>query len=136
MISDEAEDIVLHYGVLTKTILPRTLKNRDYGIVDEWLIEYSKRDIMNVINLLVRRNPRIYSFNYIVKLFDDTIKEVIAEQLKPIVEEAMSIIGSADMKAVESDDESATRNKLKSKEFGIQSRLREKFNFDLLKTHR
>lgn len=94
---------------------------------------YSKRDIIRVIDYTVDvKRVQVYSFGYVSKTIADTLAFLNAEcerdAAREYVEQMEKSMPSIEVK---DDGESGERNRNKLARFGSQSRLREKYSFDM-----
>ena len=132
----DAKDVALHFMKTTnKEITPKEMSKTIVQVKRLLLKGYTKKQVIDVIDYIVDvTRITMYSFNYVVTVIDDTLKQISnkEEALKErelIKQEHQKAIGSE----VKMDGESTERNRTKTERFGAQSRFREKFDFDMLK---
>lgn len=94
---------------------------------------YTKDDIMKVIKYIAdgSKNP-IHSFGYIIKVMDDTLQKIRTAEKAEQELAKLDVLAKQMQNEVSKDGESTERNRVKARDFGIQSRFGEKFNFNLL----
>ena len=105
---------------------------------------YSKEEIISVIqHLSVHSKVEIYSLGYINACINDTLREInklkSEDELKAVQSEIkakMENYSHLQRNEVSSSDSSTERNRDKISRFGTQSRLGEKFNFDMFEKQR
>ena len=92
---------------------------------------YSKDQIIQVIDYLVyEKNVNLYSFGYVSAAINDVLETLNCRNLANQEKEKMEkhhIQG----REVKKDDKSGERNRGKAEQLGLQSRIREKYSFDL-----
>lgn len=132
----DAKFIALHFlketGVdrPTSGVVARSIKQVK-TLLDEG---YTKDEILATIDHLISRGVNMYSIGYISSAIIDVLKELEqasqkehGKELRKELEQQQAL----ERKAVETDGEANRRNAEKAGRFGVQSRKREKFNFDL-----
>ncbi len=102
---------------------------------------YTKKEILSVMEyVILDKKVDVYSFGYFSACINDVLREIEkiekTKQLEQAKEEYLkqsTSIQTSQQSEVEADDESAERNRKKAEQFGasVQSRFREKFDFDL-----
>lgn len=132
----DAKFIALHFlqetGVdrPTSGVVARTIKQTK-GLLEEG---YTKDEIIATIDHLVSRGVNMYSIGYISSAIVDVTKELERANQKEQGKELRKELEkqqATDRKAVDMDGEVNSRNASKAGRFGVQSRKREKLNFDM-----
>lgn len=132
----DAKEIALHFlkqtGVerATSAIIGRSI------IQAKKILEagYSKTEIIESIDHIVNKGVQMYSIGYVSVAINETLQEIERKKLAQIgasVREEQEKSQAEIRGAVENDEQSAERNTGKAKQFGVQSRVRKKFNFDM-----
>lgn len=132
----DARDIALFFLSMTKgdVELPRVDFQRATETAKRLLLKYRKQDILDVIDLLVKERPDVYSLSYVPYVYDEYFRKVEAERYKRLAEiakEKMSQLAREQQTEVKEDDGTSERNRGKADRFGTQSRLGEKYSFDM-----
>jgi hypothetical protein len=136
--STEARDIALHF-IAKMRVQPVKVEweiARVTARAKQLLQQYTKVQILSVIDYAFQKNSSIYSFGYVVSLMEDVLALLQSEKDKDVAkvtvaEQVASL--EKERKEVEFDEQSAERNRSKASRFGVQSRIGEKYSFDLLK---
>lgn len=110
----------------TPTTMARTIKQ----IKEMMEFGYTDEEIKYAIEYALKANPNVYSFGYVATLIDKALKLRIKKPA-PVHAVDLHTITVTKESEVEKLDELSERNKRKSSEFGVQSRKRKKYNFDL-----
>lgn len=132
----DAKDIALYFlGVTgveraTPAIIGKTIAQTKH------ILEagYTKDEILAVIDHVIRKGVRMYSIGYVSHAINDVLREMEQEKLKEQAKEVVKQLEENHAQSrseVKHDDESAQRNRDKARRLGVQSRKREKFNFDM-----
>lgn len=136
----DAKDIALHFMELCGlSYIPARVARNVKSAKDLLEQGYTKEQIMSVIqHVIFVKKVDVYSFGYIYSCIEDVLYEIeeSAEKAKAQVEIKEAIKKQTatieqDRKRVIGIDESTTRNRQKAGRFDPQSRLREKYNFDM-----
>lgn len=135
----DAKDIALYFIKITNTratgqIIAKTI-NQAKSLLSA---DYTKEEIIQVIDhLILEKKYDVYSLGYISACINDALRDISKKkkqaQLDAQKEEIKRKIQEEQAKQVEvkDSDQSTKRNRDKAKRLGIQSRVREKFNFDM-----
>lgn len=139
----DAKDVALHFMEVTGIPLIPTKVARTVRSVKNLLEDgYTRDQLMSVINhVIFVKKIDVYSFGYIFTCIDDVLFEleesVENEKARAEIAEAMKkqvATIEEDRKRVITVDESTERNQEKARRFNTESRLREKYNFDMFET--
>lgn len=139
----DAKDIALHFikrtsdGRSTPSIIAKTV-NQAKTLLQNG---YTKQEIIKVINYIVDiKHIDMYSLGYVSTCINNMIKEINkleeeikAKELKKKHEEELNRISLEQQGEVKGVGESTQRNRDKLSRFGSQSRVGEKFDFDMFK---
>lgn len=127
-----AKEIALHFLQKAKQETNPNNVARTIAIAKGMLSRgFTYDEIIQVIDhLLVTRNSQIFSLLYISKAIDEVLGELRAADLAVIINEQSARAISSQRHEVKADD-STERNRAKAARAAIQSRLREKFDFDM-----
>jgi hypothetical protein len=132
----QAKEIVLHFIAKTSG------ENANRGDIARWttmakdlLLTYSNRDIISVINHCVDvKKLSLYSFGFITRAIGDVMMEMEAIKAKEAAKQYVKDVASSmnvPREEVRRDEDAAERNRRKASGFGIQSRLRAQYSFDM-----
>jgi hypothetical protein len=134
----EAKEIALEWLKLlgnkpTPPLMARTVKQVK-GLMQ---VGFSDEEIRYTMEHVVRTNPNVYSFGYVEACINDVLRKRAEEKQKQenkqisenLKNQTASIVTSES--EVTKDDESSERNRRKAKRLGVQSRVREKYYFNL-----
>lgn len=133
----EAKDVALYFleestvQEPTPYIIGKTIKQ----VKDLMEKGYTKQDIMDVIDYLVAHGKKMYSFGYILTMMEVTMKAIQVKREAILQKVLLDEIARTNMNEVKVDAESAERNRSKADRFGIKSREREKYHFDMFEEH-
>lgn len=133
---DEAREIALHF--VSKMKLESAKVDWEISRVTararQLLTKYRKHEIIDVINYSFQRNSSIYSFGYIANYMEEVLAVLESEKskdvAKAVVAKEIAELAST-REEVSFDEQSAERNRAKASRFGVQSRIGEKYPFDL-----
>lgn len=110
----------------TSAMFAKTIKQAK----DLMLAGFTKDEILKVIDYATSTPNNIYSLGYFATAINKLLKEV--ERLEAIETVAeMARQTSIEVREVIDDGKSTERNQSKLRRLGVQSRFREKFDFDL-----
>jgi len=132
----DAKDVALHFlretGVerTTPAIIAKTISQAK-GILTAG---YTKDEVISVIDHLIAKGVAMYSIGYVSHAINDILREIKGKELKEkakLVTQQLQEEQSKVRSEVTSDGNSTNRNKSKANRLGVQSRLGEKFNFDM-----
>jgi hypothetical protein len=132
----DAKDIAFKFldlttdGRNTKAIIARTIISAKNLLS----IGYSKEEICDTIDYVVKSGVNMYSFGYINHAIADVVKKLREEETARIAEiEKQKLLEKQNLPQgeVNVDDESRERNRNKAGRFGAESRFREKHHFDM-----
>lgn len=138
----DAKDIALYFlketGVerMTSQIVAKTV------IQAKSLLSagYKKDEIIMVIDKIISKGVHMYSLGYVSSAINDVLREIKDEQkeekdkqIKQNLRQQIDKEMQNRRTEVDEDDERAERNRQKAGKLGVQSRKREKFNFDMFK---
>lgn len=133
----QAKQIALYF--LTKTEAERYTP----AIISKTIVQarsllrhgYTLEEVIACIDYIVDSGRKIYSFGYINTSINDVLRQIKNNSLKEKkkeVEQAMKEELERRRREVIEGDDTRERNQQKAKGFGsVQSRLGEKFNFDM-----
>lgn len=122
----DAKEVVLHFLERTdqrasKAIMGRTM-NQAKSLMNS---DYTKDEIIDVIDYIVdHTKATMHSFGYVNASINDMLRRVNSQKEKDKVAKQFR-------ERVGNDDGSKERNRNKAGGFGFQSRIREKYNFDM-----
>lgn len=91
---------------------------------------YTDDEIKYTIDYVTRVNKNIYSFGYVCSAIDSAIKQRDKGERPKHAIKVRDVVVTNESE-VETLDELAERNKRKASGFGVQSRKRKKYNFDM-----
>lgn len=132
----EAKEIALYFinatsdGRATPAIIAKTI-SQTKNILKAG---YTKDEIIATIDYVLAKGTQLFSIGYISTCINDVLREIKEKEEKEkarIVAEEQAKQQAENRKAVTTGDESTKRNAEKARRLGVQSRKREKFNFDL-----
>lgn len=132
----DAKDIAFKFldlttdGRNTKAIIARTIISAKNLLS----IGYSKEEICDTIDYVVKSGVNMYSFSYINHAIADVVRKMREEETARIAEiEKQKLLEKQNLPQgeVNVDDESRERNRNKAGRFGAESRFREKHHFDM-----
>lgn len=134
----DAKDIALYFikltqGRATPSIIAKTIRQAKTLLSRE----YTKQEIIKVIDyIILEKKYDVYSLGYINTCINDVLREIKKkkeqEELQRKKEEIRKKLASGvTCSEVKDDGKSTERNREKARRLGVQSRFREKFNFDM-----
>lgn len=132
----DAKDIALHFLNATGvTRMTPAIVSQNIGRAKHLLGSgYSKEEVISVIDHIVASGVEMYSIGYVSSAINDVLREMKkSDDAKKgkLIAEQMEVHNAKQRGVVEKDDERAERNARKARRTGVQSRLREKFDFDM-----
>lgn len=97
---------------------------------------YTKEEIIITIDHILAKGIKMYSIGYVSHAINDALREIEQEELKRKAKEITKQLEQSHAEKrseVKHDDESTERNREKARRLqsSVQSRKREKFNFDM-----
>lgn len=131
-----AKDIALHFlretGVerTTPAIIAKTISQAK-NILNAG---YTKEEVIITIDHVVNKGVHMYSIGYVSHVINDVLKEIEEKRTKEkakLVAQQLQEEQAKSRSEVASNDDSTNRNKEKARRLSVQSRVREKFNFDM-----
>jgi Holliday junction resolvasome RuvABC DNA-binding subunit len=133
-----AKDIALYFLELTQDkftseIVARTVKQAKALLS----AGYTKEEIIEVIDVVLKQNPNVYSLGYVSASINDVLRKINEVKQREIVEkqrEEMRTQIALEIKQSRTEvtqDESTTRNREKARRASVQSRFGKKFDFDM-----
>lgn len=140
----DAKEIAVHFINLTETratpqIMAKTI-NQAKSLLES---NYTKEEVLSVLDyVILEKKIDVYSLGYVNSCINDVLREIKALQQEKEKQEAKeqfrkesASIQTSQQSEVKEDDESTERNRQKAERqrSHIQSRLGEKFDFDLFK---
>lgn len=132
----EAKDIALYFLDMigsdryTQAIVGKTIKQ----VKSVLQSGYTKQEIESVIDHIINKGIKMYSFGYVSASINNILEEIKAKETKVEAQSEAKLLDEHlenRRKVVTNNDDTAERNKEKARRFGVQSRVREKFNFDM-----
>lgn len=93
---------------------------------------YTEEEISYAMEYTLRVKKDVYSFGYIASSIDTALKLRTKREAPKHAVQLRDIVVTAESE-VEMSEQLAERNKRKATRIGLQSRKREKYNFDMLK---
>lgn len=132
----EAKDIALYFlDAIGTERYTSAIMGRTINTAKELLrAGYTKEEICDVIDHIIAKGIQMRSLGYISTAINDALQEIKASRVSPEsaqVQEELKKFYAESRKVVQEDDDTARRNREKATRFGNQSKLREKFNFDM-----
>lgn len=137
-IGKDARTCVMHYitkamdGKASKAFISRCMVNAKSLLNDGFTAD----EIIAVIDYSIDvKKLNIFSFGFYNASIDNLLREVKQLQLQTKTQEQSRHIASFNEEnrdEVQANDDSTERNRNKSERFGVQSRLGEKLDFDML----
>jgi len=132
--SSDAHEIACYYieltdGRATKTIMSKTTNQAKSLLADG----YTKKEIIEVIDYIVNvKHVDMYSFGYVNTTINSFLREIKKKKAHEIALETKREIASmSDIPCKEVVDYDTQRNKDKLGGFGIESRIREKYDLNM-----
>lgn len=127
-----AKDIALYFIRITGGSLSTSNVGKTIIQAKKLLsLGYKKQNIIDVIDYLIASNINIYSLGYLFSCIESTLNTLEVAKKAKTEKEKLTLANQQQQSEVVSNLESSERNKRKLKQFGVQSRFGEKFNFDL-----
>jgi hypothetical protein len=125
-------DVAIYFLNLSNQEKSRTNIIRAVKSAGTLLESYSSSQVKDVIEYLIDvKKIDLYSLAYLNNHMDKYLEEIENIRLKETYAEHIKNIQTQPTQEVSVDEQSVERNNGKLHRFGIQSRVREKFNFDL-----
>jgi hypothetical protein len=130
----DAKDIAIHFLKMKDYPLSKTNIAKNIVQAKTLLCKgYTKDEIIAVLDKAIGNNPNIYSLAYIQYCIDEMAKEIKSKAVKQEIQAEAKTEFAKRQQEVNPDSESCNRNRNKLERFGVKSRLREKFDFDMFK---
>lgn len=125
-------DVAIYFLNLSNQEKSRTNIIRAVKSASTLLENYTSNQVKDVIEFLIDvKKIDLYSLAYLNNHMDKYLEEIENVRLKETYAEHIKNIQTQPTQEVSINEQSVERNNGKLHRFGIQSRVREKFNFDL-----
>ena len=133
-----AKDIAIHFLELTQDRFTPSIVARNVKQAKALLSEgYTKEEIIEVIDVVLKKNPNVYSLGYISASINDVLRDLNEAKKRELMEkQKIEMRTQIEQQMRESrtevtQDESTTRNREKARRAVVQSRFGKKFDFDM-----
>lgn len=94
---------------------------------------YTLEEVLKAVNYATERNKDIYSLGYFSYAINKILKDIEKEEALQAIKDFHTYQQlNKNIEEVKNIDDTSERNQSKLRKLGIQSRLREKFDFDML----